>query len=515
MNNCPDYLQPLDQSQIKSAAVAPNLNYTNQDFSSLKTRLVSYTQEKFGDKFNDFIEGSLAIMLLENVAFIADMLSFKQDQIANEVFIDTVAEIENAFRLSSLVGFQPTPPIASTAMFSLVIQSPLVTDLIIPGGLRFDLSVNGTSLYYEIFQGDSSKNPIFDEDIVIPAGNISNTNVVGVEGRTVSDSFTASGDINQTFTLVNFPVLSGSIRVDVDGQRWQQVDYFTDGGGRNEYRIEYTSAWVAYIIFGNGRAGRSPGSGSNVLVTYRIGGGPRGNIITGAINTQRGITVPGLNFSVPVTIRNYTKGDFGYVGDGIEDIRRKLPAWVKTQDRAVTANDYKTLSELYASPYNGQVGKALAALRNQGCAGNIVDLFVLSRDGDSGLKTASTQLKDEVGNYIDGKKIMTHFVCVRDGVIVLVDITLDVTVDKFYKKYKDEIDKKLRNRITSFFSLSNWEYGQNLKDSQLIRSLAMPEVIDVDVSFSTSDPNNGGSNVSVKYYEIIRPDNLIVNVSFN
>ena len=97
--NCPFDVTPLDQSLPVKPPYIANLNYTNQDFWSFKARLVQYIQEKFADKFNDFVEGDLAIMLMENYAFIGDTLSFKIDQIANEIFIDTVTELENAFRL--------------------------------------------------------------------------------------------------------------------------------------------------------------------------------------------------------------------------------------------------------------------------------------------------------------------------------------------------------------------------------------------------------------------------------
>lgn len=514
MSNCPTLIEPLAKSTATGSGVLPNLNYANQDFSSIKTRLVSFIQEKFSGNFNDFVEGSIAIMLMENVAFVGDLLSFKLDQYGNEIFSDTVSEVANMFRIAKAQGFTPTPPIAASAMFSAIIQSPLATDLIIPAGLQFQLSSNGGQLFYELFPADSSKNPIFDEDIFITSGNISNTSIVGLEGRTLSENFTSAGETNQTYTLTSSPVLYGSIRVDVDGQRWTLVEYFTDSSGRNEYRIEYDSNWVAYVIFGNGTAGRSPSSGSVVTVTYRVGGGTRGNIITGFINTQRGFSVPSFDFSVPVTFRNYTKGDHGYDGDTIDDIRRKLPAWTRTQDRAVTGEDYKTLAEQFSSVTNGQIGKAVAVLRNYGCAANVVDLFVLAKDGTDGLSEISDELEVELIEYIDTKKMITDSVCVRDGVVVFVDMTIDVTIDKFYKKFKEELNQKILNRINQFFLLPNWEFGQSLKESQIIRNLSMKEILDIDITFSTTNPNNGGTVVTVAYYEIIRPDTITINLTF-
>mgnify|MGYP003336426565 CR=1 FL=1 len=95
----------------------------------MKSRLVAYIKEKFGNEFNDFVESSLGMMLIENWAFIADTLSFKTDQIANEIFIDTVTELENAIRLAQLVGYTPQAPIAGKSLWSARVQTTYTTDL--------------------------------------------------------------------------------------------------------------------------------------------------------------------------------------------------------------------------------------------------------------------------------------------------------------------------------------------------------------------------------------------------
>ena len=388
-DNCNFDAVPLSQAeQIRTPNLIHN-SYVNQDFWSLKTRLVQFIKERFPDDFNDFFESDLALLLIENWAFIGDMLSFKADQIANEVFIDTVTEIENAFRQAKLVGFEPTPPIGAKALFSLTLGTLLSTDLIIPTPLSVDVVANNVATLFELFPSDDNNNPIFDQDIIIPAGQFSNISVVGVEGRTTQNQFQGNGEINQTYTLSSVPVIFDSIRIDVDGVRWEQVDSFTDSKPRREFRVEFNSSWQAFIIFGNSRTGVIPPIGSEILVTYRTGGGSFGNIVTGAITTQRPFQVDGFSFSVPVSITNYTKADFGYDGDTIADIKQKLPAYIRSQNRAVTGDDYKTLTDQFVTPFQGQIGKSTAVLRNSGCAGNIIDLFILAKDGANGLQEAT------------------------------------------------------------------------------------------------------------------------------
>ncbi len=507
---CPNIV-PYALSEVERNANIISLNYTNQDFWSMKTRLVGFIQEQFLDDFNDFVESSLAIMLVENFAFIADTLSFKIDQIANEIFIDTVTELDNAFRLAKLVGFQPTPPIAARSLWSATISGAYPQELRISCPYRIDLGTPGGSIPLELFPADSNNNAILDEDIIVPAGEVSVTSIVGLQGETIEKTYESAGEISQSYLLPDSDISYNSVRVFVDGTQWEQVDYFTDSQPRKEFRLEYNSDYSAYIIFGNNRAGLIPTSGSIITASYRVCNGIRGNIIS-TISAQGTVGVSEYPYYLPFTFTNYTKGEYGYNGDTLEDIRRKLPEYLRTQDRAVTGTDYKTLTDHYASDYHGQIGKSVAALRNYGCAANIVDLYVLAKENENDLAEASTDLKFDLQQYIDSKKMFTDYVCIRDGSIVETDIQLDVTVNRLYKKFEEELKVKVQKRLDMFFNLVNWEYGQSLKDTDIIKILSdITEIIDTNITFTTNNPANSGQLVTTKFYEIIRPSETIIS----
>lgn len=505
-DTCPFEVLPYKSSNIQNRPTPVNLNYTNQDFWSMKSRLISFMKEKFGNDFNDFVESSLAIMLIENWSFIADTLSFKIDQIANEVFIDTVTELENAFRLAKLVGYQPQPPIAAKCMWTARINAPQTLDLVIPTPFDVSLVNNGAGINYELFQADIYNRPIYDQNIIISAGSITNSNIVGVEGQTFTDTFIGTGEINQS-NLLNFtPVLYDSIRVDVDGQRWEKVEFFTDSQPRREYRVEYNSDYSAFIIFGNNRAGLLPAVGAVITVTYRVGGGTVGNIVTNFANVETLIPIEGQDFSVLVNLTNYTKGEFGYNGDTVEDIRRKLPVYNRSQNRCVTGSDYKGLCDLFATPYNGVMGKSAIALRHAGCAANIIDVYALVKEGDNGLAIASSQFKAELTSYLDTKKMLTDFICIKDGVVILTAISIDVVLDKYYRTFEENIKAKILRNLTIFFNLNNWDYGQTLRTTDIVKALSsVQEPYRYEINLTTDDPNNSGSQVLANYYEIIRP----------
>jgi uncharacterized protein (UPF0333 family) len=365
----------------------------------------------------------------------------------------------------------------------------------------------------ELFAADAEGNPLFDEDILLPANSLVNASIVGLEGLTRIEEVAGTGAANQTIRSGFRTVLFDSMKVEVDGVMWNKVDFFTESQQLREYRVEYNSDFSAFFIFGNGVAGMVPTVGSLISITYRTGGGVRGNLVANA--TQKSIlaTVPGLSYTVPIFLNNYTRAQYGFDGDTIDDIRRKLPAYLRTQDRAVTGLDYKTLTDQFATQYQGQIGKSIAVLRNHGCAANIIDIYVLARKDTETLDNASDQLKTALMNYLESKKMITDYICIKDGVPVTIDVNISVTVDKFYKKFEDELRIKILNRVNSFFSISRWEFGQNLKESDIVKELSdLKEISSIDIAFSTDVSPTANNIVTAKYYEIIRPD--IIDLGF-
>jgi len=376
-----------------------------------------------------------------------------------------------------------------------------------------DVTVGAVAITIELFPANSRNEPMFDEDIIIPAGGRVNSSIIGLEGRTYVAPYTGTNEISQTLTLPLFPVLYDSIQVQVNGQIWNRVDAFTDSQPRTEYRVEFDSEYKAYVIFGNNRAGLIPPLGSAIQVRYRVGGGTIGNIVTGYVETQKlGATV-GVIPGIPVAFRNYTRGKNGYNGDTIEDVRRKLPLWVKMQDRAVSGQDYKVLVDQFVTAYHGMVGKSTALLRNYGCSGNVIDVYILARDGQ-GLTKASDELKEDLRKELEQKKMLTDYVCIRDGLIIYVDVTMELTLDRSYRKFETEIRADVMQRINNFFSLNNWEYGKTLKDTDLIKEVSdLKQISDFNTVFKTSDQQ--GTTITTKLNEILRPGTISLSLIYD
>jgi hypothetical protein len=111
--------------------------------------------------------------------------------------------------------------------------------------------------------------------------------------------------------------------------------------------------------------------------------------------------------------------------------------------------------------------------------------------------------------------MITDFICIRNGFVVAVDITIDITMDRLYKKFEEEFKVKIQRRINQFFAISNWEFGEQLKEIDITKVLSdLKEITNIDITFTTDDPNNGGNIVLARFFEIIRPDVTTIGFTF-
>jgi hypothetical protein len=154
------------------------------------------------------------------------------------------------------------------------------------------------------------------------------------------------------------------------------------------------------------------------------------------------------------------------------------------------------------------------------------DPVAIDEENEDLIKKGGKQVKDPVrknsvlnkelsGDLDAARKMITDHLCIRNGVIILTDINIDVTIDRFYRKFEEELRIKIERRLTNFFALPNWEYGQSLKDSDVVKALSdLGEVKEFEINFSTNDESNSGQIVTAKYYEIVRPDVMEINFNY-
>lgn len=84
-----------------------NVEFQSYDFDTIRRILISYLQENYPEDFNDFIESSEYIALVELIAYLGQNLSFRIDLNARENFLETAQRRDSILRLAQLVSYVP------------------------------------------------------------------------------------------------------------------------------------------------------------------------------------------------------------------------------------------------------------------------------------------------------------------------------------------------------------------------------------------------------------------------
>ena len=92
-------------------------NYSQADFQSydyetLRKTFVDYLRTYYPETFNDYVESSEYIALLDVMAYMGQALAFRNDLNTRENFIDTAERRDSVIKLANLVGYTPKRNIA-------------------------------------------------------------------------------------------------------------------------------------------------------------------------------------------------------------------------------------------------------------------------------------------------------------------------------------------------------------------------------------------------------------------
>ena len=95
------------------------IDYTAYDFDTLKQALINYIQTYYPEDYNDYIESSEFIAIIELIAYLGTSLAFRTDLNSRENFIDTAERRESIIRLAQMVNYVPRRNIPASGLFKI------------------------------------------------------------------------------------------------------------------------------------------------------------------------------------------------------------------------------------------------------------------------------------------------------------------------------------------------------------------------------------------------------------
>ena len=82
-------------------------DFQSYDFETLRKSFIDYLRQYYPETFNDYIESSEFIALLDVMAFMGQGLAFRTDLNTRENYIDTAERRDSVIKLANLVSYQP------------------------------------------------------------------------------------------------------------------------------------------------------------------------------------------------------------------------------------------------------------------------------------------------------------------------------------------------------------------------------------------------------------------------
>ena len=82
-------------------------DFQSYDFETLRNTMVQYLRNNYPEDFNDYIESSEFVALMDLIAYFGQSLAFRQDLNARENFLETAQRRDSVLRLAKLLSYQP------------------------------------------------------------------------------------------------------------------------------------------------------------------------------------------------------------------------------------------------------------------------------------------------------------------------------------------------------------------------------------------------------------------------
>ena len=79
-----------------------NAEFRSYDFDSLRRVMISYIRNNYPEDFNDYIETSEFLALIDLIAFLGQNLSYRVDMNARENYLELAERRESVLRLARL-----------------------------------------------------------------------------------------------------------------------------------------------------------------------------------------------------------------------------------------------------------------------------------------------------------------------------------------------------------------------------------------------------------------------------
>ena len=331
--------------------MATNLNVTELDFDQIKRNLKNFLKQQTEFTDHDF-EGSGLNTLLDVLAYNTHYNAMNAHYSLNEAFLDSAQIRGNVVTRAKLLGYTPRSILAPRATINLVVDlagenaatQGATSSLVLPRGTKFTSTVSGESFDFVTLNNSTGTQS---------GTKFTFSNVTIAEGTYKTLLYRVDNDIeSQKFQLGDVDADTSTLRVRVQ-QNEQSLTHDVYAKFESLLNVDSTSqiyylqenpSELFEIYFGDGVIGRKPVNNNIVTLDYVFTKGAEANgasifNISGNLSNSGGTALVNSTY----TVTTLTNASGGTEKETMESVRFNAPLTFTSQNRAVTAEDYKAI----------------------------------------------------------------------------------------------------------------------------------------------------------------------------
>lgn len=481
-----------------------NFTTADLDYDSIVENLKNYL--RYQDEFKDYdFQGSALATLIDLLAYNTHYNGVYDNFTLNEAFLDSAYKRNSVISHAQLINYLPRSANGATAIVNLTVTDNSYNDslnqIVLPKYSTFSTTIDNVEY---TFSTDSIN--VFTRDSEL--GNTWYANNVTLRcGTYITTQSEYTGDSNQKFVLQNDNVDTNTISVQVlhntELYKFTKADnILANTSDSKVYFLSMNSRGKYVVEFGSGILGYSLSAGDIVYITYlNCDNDPtkpnyaRDFTFTGSLT--------GLGFTTSANLKVYVTqpATGGQLPESTESIRTLAPKIFSTQDRCITANDYKSMIMKYFDN--------IRAINVWGGQDNDPPMYgkVLVSIIPKNELTLTTSEKNEILTFLQDKKELTKIIEFVDPSYLYVIVNAHVHYDS----------NKTTSSVTDIAGLARQaitDYNDdNLKNfGSVIRFSALSKAID------DCDPSIVNNSTTIRLAAVLSPnlqvqDSYIINIS--
>jgi hypothetical protein len=305
-------------------------DFKSYDFETLRRSMVAYLRENYPDDFNDFVESSEYIALIDLIAYVAQALSFRVDLNARENFIETAERRNSILRLARLINYNAKRNLTATGLLK-------ITSVSTTQDVR---DTSGNSLANTTVVWNDGTNSNYREQFI----NI--LNAANVEGQRFSkpkESDDIGGIKTETYTVnsinTDVPIFTFSRGIGGVSRTFEIVPAAISASESIYEQAPVPGTGFTYLYRTDGAGDSSPNTGFFALFKQ------------GSLASQDfAIAQPTTNYVQPINVNNINNTDTWLYK--LDDFGQLATLWTKVPDLSGNNVIYNSLSADVRDIYN-------------------------------------------------------------------------------------------------------------------------------------------------------------------